>query len=439
MEESHSANKATLIFPSLPPTILLGLDTLAVTPSAKFLGFTQIPEGWHFLYAGANAVLSTRSGYWLYVPEAASGKHWLRIFKWDTNTESLEGTGGLAKHAEWQSRLQDASNREVHGRLLPYKIDPSTLSTTDPSASLSPPPAIDFRPLTSHITAALLNHVTSQSQHADSGLWLLSTSSSAPEDRDDIPGLDASDRTFTRGSEGMVLGEERELCFLGINLKQTWREGAVGRERTIDARDRSGALERIVKGITWPSSPADERAEDQESQVWGSPVLGEMQICFLMVLLLSNWSCLEEWKRLLELVLTCRELVARWPDFFAEFLRILQRQLDRCADVEGGLFDVGGEGAGFLKKVLQGFRTTLKDLTQDDAEVEKRLSDVRSEMDALDRWVSNEWNWELNNEGMLRKGMLELEDGERVEVQMDGLDADEETGEYAPVIVEMDQ
>jgi len=33
--------------------------------------------------------------------------------------------------------------------------------------------------------------------------------------------------------------------------------------------------------------------------------------------------------------------------------------------------------------------------------------------------------------------MVQLEDGEMVEVQVDGWDEDEEAGEYAPVVVEM--
>jgi A1 cistron-splicing factor AAR2 len=33
--------------------------------------------------------------------------------------------------------------------------------------------------------------------------------------------------------------------------------------------------------------------------------------------------------------------------------------------------------------------------------------------------------------------MLELEDGERVEMEVPGFDADDESGEYAPVVVDL--
>jgi len=46
------------------------------------------------------------------------------------------------------------------------------------------------------------------------------------------------------------------------------------------------------------------------------------------------------------------------------------------------------------------------------------------------------YGWQSDKD-ILRRGLLELEDGEMVEVSMDGLDEEEETGEYAPTVVEM--
>ena len=69
-------------------------------------------------------------------------------------------------------------------------------------------------------------------------------------------------------------------------------------------------------------------------------VLGELQFCFLMILTLNNYSCLEQWKRILELVFTSIEAIKRWPDFFVRFLSTLRLQLQHCQDVEGGLIDL---------------------------------------------------------------------------------------------------
>lgn len=60
---------------------------------------------------------------------------------------------------------------------------------------------------------------------------------------------------------------------------------------------------------------------------------------------------------------------------------------------------------------------------------------VKDELDKLEAWVKSEYEWDLHPEGVLRRGMLQLEDGEEVEMEMAD-DEDEETGEYAPMIVD---
>jgi len=49
--------------------------------------------------------------------------------------------------------------------------------------------------------------------------------------------------------------------------------------------------------------------------------------------------------------------------------------------------------------------------------------------------LEEKYGWQ-NEKDILRRGMVELEDGERVELSMKGVDEDEETGEYAPVVVD---
>ncbi|KAL2836180.1 AAR2 protein-domain-containing protein [Aspergillus pseudodeflectus] len=200
----------------------------------------------------------------------------------------------------------------------------------------------------------------------------------------------------------------------------TWREGAIGRERTEAARDRSWALGEIIQSVS--SRPDDE--SEGETQV-----LGELQFTFLMGLTLMNYSCLQQWKRLLRLILTCRRAIVERASLMAEVLRLLLSQLKRCDDIEGGLFDQLGEGAEFLRKLLKAFRTALYETLED---VEG--SPVQAEFERLESWVKNEYDWELNRDAVLRKGTLQLEDGEEVEMEM----IEDEEDDYAPVIVDLD-
>lgn len=262
----------------------------------------------------------------------------------------------------------------------------------------------DWALLTAHITPRLLTHLTGGEE------WIVTSASCAEQDRDEIPGLSAVE----------AIGEERALGVLGIDLKRTWRPGAVGRERTEGAIDRGWALEDVVR--RWHS----EREEE-----WGNVVMGQMESCFLMILTVANFSCLEEWKRLLGLVLTCRSIVKKREEWFAGFLEQLRRQLARGDDVEGGLFDMSDEGGGYLRELLKGFKRTLEGIF-DDGQGE----DIKEAMASLESFLKAEYGWELGD-SFVRRGLLELEDGEQVEVEMDELLGEDERGEYAPVVVDL--
>lgn len=246
---------------------------------------------------------------------------------------------------------------------------------------------------------------------------------------------------------------------LGVDLKRTWRTGAVGRERTEGAVDRSWALEDLVSRLAAEEGKGTGTVtgEDQGEQgkgEWGTPILGQFEISFLLVVTVANFSCLEEWKRILGLVLTCSAAIGRHPPFFAAFLRLLHGQLqaaDTC--VEGGLLDLRDDG-GELKRLLGGFRRTLArtftpdagrgegssgDGDSDDRDdgIDGRDEEVSREMKRLEGWLHRTYGWELGD-WFVRRGGLVLEDGEVVEMEIEDLDGEDERGEYAPVVVDLD-
>jgi len=254
----------------------------------------------------------------------------------------------------------------------------------------------DWAALTAHISPALLSRFTNDSD------WRITSASCGAQDADHIPGLSSEETGF----------EERELQFLGIDLKRTWRAEAVGRERTEGAVDRSWALEEVER--RWGGEGGD-------------VVMGEMEVCFLMVVTVGNYSCLEEWKRVLGLVLTCKRAVGEREGWFVGFVGGLRRQLERGGDVEGGLFDMSDEGGAYLKGLLKGFRRTL-------GEVFGEGEDVKLEMEQLEGFLKGDYGWDLSD-SFVRRGMLELEDGEQVEMEMEEMEGEDETGDYAPVVV----
>ena len=390
----RTTDTPSILLLDLPPSILCGIDLLSFTTTPAFQGIKNIPPGFHFLFTSETSSLSLRDGSWFEVPLITSEQTFLLVWKWDSSVSALRRVSTSESH-----RYKARELWERH--LSPYRQSTSKDAGVDGAE-------IDWAALTDCIQPAVLSNMT---QNAE---WSISSASCMPEDREDIPGLT---------SEEVGL-EERELGSLGIDLKRTWPEGAVGRERTEGATDRSWALGDVIK--RW------QEKYPKEETTWGEIVLGQMQICFLVVLTVANYSCLEEWKRCLELVLTSKQALSERQAWFADFLALLKKQMERCEDVDGGLFDLSDEGGGLLKRWLKVFKRTLNQKFGSGEGIE-----VKDNMEELEEIMKKMYGWDLSD-NFLRKGNLQLEDGELVELEVGDMHGEDEDGEYAPVVVDLE-
>ncbi|KAL4749754.1 hypothetical protein BDW72DRAFT_177554 [Aspergillus terricola var. indicus] len=466
----------TLLTPHLPPKTLVGIDLITFTSTPNFHGIRDIPPGWHFVYTGTTAGLSLRLGGWFYIDrngnsaETEIGKNIL-VWRWNDNTEALEplrshqtgeglryranigsawGSGGLWRY---RSRVPAAAITADAGALQKRGGDTGAgrggNGSLDEGEEEEEEGRREWTALTNRLSPQLLSRITGEPtlDWEERARWLVTSGSTAHQDDDDIPGLDTNPNSNpaddgVSGAEGQGRIEdytERQFSFLPVDLRRTWREGAIGRERTEAARDRSWALGEVIYRVSSSLSPHSEASPDggNKKDVNASgetQILGELQFTFLMGLTLMNYSCLQQWKRLLRLILTCRSAITDRAPFMAEVIRLLLTQLKRADDVEGGLFDQlgnegGAEGAEFLRRLLKGFRTAMYEVLEDEEE-----SPVKKEFGKLEVWVRGELDWELDRDAVLRKGMVQLEDGEEVELEM----VDHEEEEYAPVVVELD-
>ncbi|QSS62764.1 AAR2 domain-containing protein [Histoplasma capsulatum] len=488
----------TLLLNSLPPKTLIGIDLLSFTSTPNFHGIKNLPPGPHFLFTGTTESFSLRNGEWFFIPRhragngrgssPAVGKIDIRLRQWDAGAEALIpidesseagkrdamklranlgriwASGGLLAYdratEEQRQRAQD-NNHPLNSVGDYHRQQKQELESESSQESPN-----DWPQLTDHITPALLSRILGSTptatpptttavvttKHGDILTsqplrWTVSSGSSAVRDRDDIPGLSTAEVARAYDT-GIASEQEKELRFLPVDLKRTWRAGAVGRERTEAAQDRSWALGDLVGRFGQGVSDTDNLTAtawvgeivgsttgtiDGESQEAGeAQILGELQFTFLMVLTLMNFSCQEQWKRLLGLVLTCRAAVLVREKFFVQVLRLLRLQLKHFDDVEGGLFDLDGDdGGALLRKLLMGFSRTVEDFVEAEGQL------VRQELEKLENWVKGRYGWELRPGATVKRGMLELEDGEQVEVEISGANEEDEMGEYAPVIVDL--
>lgn len=368
----------------------------------------------------------------------------IRIWKWNQDTETLVPLRGDNDNNRLEIMRLKANLGGLRrmGALFSYRTRNSggTHQDSHEDGEEESPGSIvydDWTKLTNRLTPQILSRILGSPFMNDDGRpsWSINSASSAARDADNIPGISTEtvlEVTKNFGNGNDVGEKEKDLQFLPVDLKWTWRKGAIGRERTEAAQDRSWALGNLIEKYNNSNNDNENRQASDEQREGEGQILGELQFCFLMILTLMNYSCLEQWKRLLTLILTCRTAIRERESFFKDVLQLLRLQLQHCEDVVGGLFDMDGDYDGnFLRKLLTGFRQSVYQLE------DFRGTLVRSEIDALEQWVRAEYGWELRKDMIMRRGMLQLEDGEQIEMEMTGVDEDDETGEYAPVVVNM--
>ncbi|KAJ5776800.1 hypothetical protein N7520_000046 [Penicillium odoratum] len=460
----------TILLPDLPPKTLVGIDLITFTSTANFHGIRDLPGGWHFLYTGTTESLSLRSGAWFYIGDVTAVGYEkidsalvphtkkstqnngpeIYIWKWSADTESL-----ISLKGDNGTHCQEAMRHKANlgavwqsGGLFRYRSRVSKSMVTNAEGTKDGEAAKleddeeseesgrkDWRRLTDRISPGILTRMIGNPNYDVDAhpRWMVTSASTANRDADHIPGLEP--RKVGEDGVPQTTGEqEREFGFLPIDLKHTWREGAIGRERTEAAQDRSWALGDLMDRFSSYKNPATGEMVFN-GQLGEAQILGELQFTFMMVLTMMNYSCLQQWKRLLELVLTSFRAIVDQEGFMSEFVALLLRQLKRCDDVEGGLFEMDGDdGGAFLRDLLKKFRRSVYQAVE-----EGKGSLVKKELARLENWVKEEYDWELTHETLVKRGMIQLEDGEEVEIDMDDNDEDEETGEYAPMIVDSEQ
>lgn len=390
------SGKACLLLLNLPVGAFCGIDLLSFTTSPRFRGIKSLPPGWHFVFSGVTNSFSLRHGVWFHVENHNDESPELHVMKWDPQAETLIPETEISELLKWRANLGSI----WHEGLTPYRQSvPKTVEKEGEAVEEKQ----DWLRLTDCISSRLVKRILGSADYQN---WALTSASSAKQDVDDIPGL---------SQEQNALFAEKDLKFLPINLKQTWPEGAIGRERTDAAQDRSWALGHLIR------------------EHCGEPIelIGELQFCFLMILTLNNNSCLEQWRRLLSLLLTCISATVDQPTFFVQALITIKLQLEHCQDADGGLFDLSDEGGSLLKSLLRRFRHGL------DSKTGEAKQDVLDELDDLEEYLKSEHGW-LMNDAHVRRGMVDLEDGERVEMDMNGFDEEDESGDYAPIVVNLD-
>ncbi|KAF4454720.1 hypothetical protein F53441_2798 [Fusarium austroafricanum] len=391
----------------LPEVFTVGYDSISFT-AKHFGGVRDIPPGAHFFWVAHPGGLSARCGFWV----VANNVNAVHVMQWDRFNEVL----GDSARAE--ARIQADNLDTIHSKLVPYQ-DPSAVNAAsgDLTQATSDRNLNMWEQLTGKVTERLLNRVTGQ--NFDN--WTVHTG-------DRVKGsiLMAAEMELDNSISNPLL-KARELNFAFSQRTKTYSTDITGADRTLRATDASPYILSLV------DAPDNDLDSDD--------VVGEFQFSFVVGVHLGNDSCIQQWwHMLLQIFLRAHLLPLSRPTLAADFIRTLTAQLTYSASwLEGSILDTAESQTRDLRLSLTVYKRRLEEFLQSlgDNATSEQLA-VATAFAGLEAVVTGTLDWDLRGD-YLRRGKVMMEDGEEVELEITDLAAEDERGEWAPEIVDLDE
>ncbi|KAH6893411.1 AAR2 protein-domain-containing protein [Thelonectria olida] len=392
----------------LPELFTVGYDSVSFT-AKHFGGVKDIPPGPHFFWAAHPGGSSARCGFWIF----STGLDTVHVLQWDKFNEVI------AQPSQAEARIQADDLGAFHSKLVPYP-DPSAVNSNQGSLTQS---ASDrhmsmWKQLTGSISEGLLTRVTGQRFN---GSWMVHTG-------DRVTGsiLNAAEILMEKAVSNPSL-QTRELHFTFDQGSKTYSTAQIGAERTQLATDST-------KYIQSQMAPWNKNFTHDE-------IVGEFQFAFVIGVHLGNDSCIQQWwYMLLQLFLRAYSLPTSDPILTSKFFHCLNAQLSySCSWLDGSILDHADSPTRKLRLSLTVYKRRLDELL-----LEKNSSASPDELavvtafSGVEATVADKLDWDLRGD-YLRRGNVMMEDGEEVELEVTDLEADDERGEWAPTMVDLDE
>ncbi|KAI3337291.1 hypothetical protein HD806DRAFT_476213 [Xylariaceae sp. AK1471] len=401
------------ILDDLPANFTIGCDTTSFNSTQSFPGFRDIPPGVHLIWVAPSESTSSRSGYWIYTPEKdPTQPGHVYVKQWDKFNEVL---GDPASQAE--ERFQKERLEQIFGTLSPYHL---RAASTESSHKLALTQGDDspldllgdkniWYQLTFAIHPALLNRVTSQTRNT----WHVTTMDSVAGET----GLAGEAQLYASGASHLRFTFPMDVRLIDPE--------ATGADRTRQALDPTRW---IINRLECPDG--DHQPDD---------LIGEFQFAFLAGMHLGNQSCLEQWFFLAtRVIFRSFGLTIDKPQLARNLIQTFHAQLlynDRY--LQGDVLELMPQHARKLQLALTTYKARLDEtlLALGDLCTPDQHS-VGVAFSSLESWL---WRlgWDLRGE-YVRSGNVMLEDGEIVQAELSDFEDEDERGEFAPTVVEME-
>ncbi|KAK7408076.1 hypothetical protein QQX98_009731 [Neonectria punicea] len=391
----------------LPELFTVGYDSLSFT-AKHFGGVRDIPPGPHFFWVAHPGGLSARSGFWI----VADGVDTVHVMQWDKFNEVL------GESARAEARIQTDNLDTFHSKLIPYS-DPSAVNATqgDLLPSASDRNLNMWKQLTGKISKDVLSRVTGEQD----GNWAVHTG-----DRVNGSTLMAGEMELDRSISHSPL-KTRELNFTFSQQSRTYSVGNTGADRTLDATDATTYITSVI--------------DNPEGCLTADDIVGDLQFAYVVGMHLGNDSCIQQWwHMLLKLFVRAYLLPIRHPLLAATFIRSLAAQLTYSNSwLDGSVLEFAHSQTRDLRLSLTVYKRRLDELLLGlGAQATPDQLSVGTAFSGLEATVLAELDWDLRGD-YLRRGNVMMEDGEQVELEVNDLEAEDERGEWAPEVVQLDE
>lgn len=284
----------TIIALDIPPDHLLGIDTQFFNSNDIFKGLKAIPDGLHIFHWGKDQ-MSVRHGQFF---EARGGE--IMLFRWHKKTEMMEFVDSLsAFDFDPFPRLPEflqfmipypSGLEEKWGKVLRRSVTSTQLQAIVPGGAVS--------------------SISSSKEEND---ILRESLIQSAQQRAERSGRELEEDEIIKSIVDEQANEDRELRFTHIDAKKTWGPNMVGSAVTENYLDKSWYLNSVIL-----------RESTMES------LLSEMQICFSIMMIFANYSCAEQWKRIISLFSKCKKDAAIDTQRYIAVLDIARNQLEEC-------------------------------------------------------------------------------------------------------------
>ena len=390
----------------LPEVFTTGYDSVSFT-AKHFGGVRDVPSGPHLFWFAHPSGGSARCGFWLF----SSGKDQVHVMQWDKFNEVL----GEAPRSE--AHIQTENLSSFHSKLISYR-DPTERSNApgDLDASRAAANLKIWEQLTGSITREALVRISGQNSDG----YFVDTG-----DRVNGAILMAAELELERRISNPLL-QSRELKFCFDQHGKTYSMTQIGSARTLEATDSTTHILSLI------DNPSNNLTEDD--------IVGELQFSYITGVHLGNDSCIQQWwYMILKLILKAYTLPATRPDLASALIRTITAQLIYGKEhLETSVLDQADSKSRELRLSLIIYKRRLeetlaslgKTATPEQITVGNAFSRLESTLTDL--------GWDISAD-YLRKGKVMMEDGEEVEVEVSDLQAEDERGEWAPEIVELDE